>query len=123
MARRIIETAVLAVSALTIVLVVSVLVVDAFDERRLADPSVEIHLDAARQGSLGWIVPVTVTNEGDETVEEAVLEASAIVDGQEEVSELTILLLPAGSDVEVEIGFSGPPEGSIEVRIVGHLLP
>jgi len=122
-ARRIIEVVIFAISAIAIVLVVGVLGVEALDERRPADPSVTVHLEAAREGALGWIVPMTVTNGGDQTVEEAVLEATATVDGTQEMSEITVLLLPSGSDVEVEIGFSGRPVGPIEVRLVGQLLP
>lgn len=123
MARRIIEIATFAISAVAIVLVVGVLGAEALDERSPADPSVIVHLEGGREGSLGWIVPMTVTNGGDQTVEEAVLEATATVDGEAETSEITVLLLPSGSDVEDEIGFSGRPEGPIAVRLVGHLLP
>ncbi len=69
MARRIIEVVIFAISAIAIVLVVGVLGVEALDERRPADPSVTVHLEAAREGALGWIVPMTVTNGGDQTVE------------------------------------------------------
>lgn len=121
--RRLIEISVLTLSAMAILTVAGVLVAEALDENKPPNPQVEVHLEAMREGSLGWIVPLTVTNGGDVAVEEAVFEATATVNGAAEMSEVTILLLPPGTDVDVEVGFSGRPEPPIEVRLVGYLLP
>ena len=118
-----VEWAVLAVSIVAIVSLVAALVVSGLNEARPADPRVELHLDEARTGQLGWIVPATVRNEGDETAEAVVIEATATVDGGEESSEIEVPFLPAGSEEDVVFAFSAEPESEVTVRLVGFQLP
>jgi uncharacterized protein (TIGR02588 family) len=121
--RNLIEWTVLVVSVAGIVLLVGVLVVEGLTEGRPADPVVELRPAEARQGNLGWIIPATVGNAGDESVEAVVLEASAVVGQQREVSELELNFLPAGTTVEVSFAFSRQPAGEVTVRLVGFRLP
>jgi hypothetical protein len=64
-----------------------------------------------------------VSNGGDEAAEAVVLEAGATVDGREEISELEVNFLPAGTAVEVAFGFSARPSGDVVVRLVGFRVP
>jgi uncharacterized protein (TIGR02588 family) len=121
--RDVLEWVVLGISVLAISAVTLVLVVEALGETTQADPQVELHEAEGRQGSLGWIIPVTVTNSGDESVEGVVLEATAQVDGAEETSQIDLPFLPAQTEIDAEIAFSSRPDGAITVRLLGHRLP
>ena len=48
---------------------------------------------------------------------------TATIAGDEEESELTVDYLPAGTSVEVSIGFSAEPDGEVTVQVVGFRLP
>ncbi|MBA3777999.1 MAG: hypothetical protein H0X16_01595 [Chloroflexi bacterium] len=123
MKRNWLEWLVLGLSVVAIGGLVAFLFLDGLSEETPPSPVAEIHLEKAHTSDLGWYAPVTVTNQGDEAAEAIVLEASADVDGSEEVSEVDIDYLPAGTDVEVEIGFSAEPDSEIQLRIVGFRLP
>ncbi|MBA2253614.1 MAG: hypothetical protein H0W07_00685 [Chloroflexi bacterium] len=123
MKRNIVEWLVLGASVLAILAVVGVLVLEGLGAGGPPDPRIELHRDQARTSTLGWIVPATVSNEGDTAAARIGLEAMATVDGQEEVSTVDVDFLAPGSEVEVEIGFSAEPEGEIEVRLLGYGLP
>ena len=123
MRRNIVEWAVLGASIVGIVVLAAILVIEGVGEARPPDPTVELRPAGARQGAVGWIVPATVSNGGDEAAEAVVLEASATVHGQEEMSELEVNFLPAGSTVEVAFGFSARPSGDVVVRLVGFRVP
>lgn len=71
----------------------------------------------------GWLAPLTVRNEGGRAAVSIVVEGTAIVDGSEESSEVTINLLAAGSEVELTLGYSREPEGEVQVRVVGYETP
>ncbi len=123
MKRNLLEWAVLAVSLLSIVVVVGVLVAEGLAEQRPADPRVELHADRARQGELGWIVPASVSNGGDEAVEAVVIEARADVGGADEMSTVEVMHLPAGTTVEIAFSFSDEPDGEVSVRLIGYRVP
>lgn len=118
------EWTVLAVGTLALVGVVAFLVVDGIrDEGRPPTPVVELRTDEAYATDHGWVVPATVGNDGDVAAEALVLRATAEVDGEPEESELTVDYLPAGTSVEISIGFSGEPDGEVRVEVVGFRLP
>jgi uncharacterized protein (TIGR02588 family) len=71
----------------------------------------------------GWLVPVTVRNEGGTAAVAIVVEGTATVDGSEETSEITLDVLAAESQVDIVLGFSDQPEGDVELRIVGFEEP
>ncbi len=123
MKRNAVEWAVIIVSALSIAALVGVLVVEGLNESRPPDPAIEMRQGEARQGELGWIVPVTVTNQGDQAAEAVVIEASAEVDGEMETSELEVNFLPARTDVEVAFAFSAAPATAVTFRLVGFRVP
>ena len=119
-----VEWVALVISGLAVVGVVGFLVVDGLrDEGRAPTPIVELRRSEAYVTDHGWIVPATVTNDGDRAAEALVLRATATVDGAEEEAELTVDYLPAGTSVEVSIGFSAEPEGEVTVQVVGFRLP
>lgn len=118
------EWVVLAISAALVVGLVGFLVVDGItDEGRPPSPRVELLPDEAYEVENGWILPATVTNEGDQAAEALALRATASVNGADEESEITIDFLPAGTDVEISFGFSAQPDGEITVQTVGFRLP
>ena len=123
MRRNVVEWTALLVSVAGIAVLVGVLVVAALGETRPADPRVELHMAEAFAGQLGWIVPATLSNGGDEAIEAVVLEAGATVGSAAEASELEIDFLPAGTSVEVAFAFSAEPDGAVEVRLVGYRRP
>ena len=123
MNRNVVEWSVLVVSIVALVGLVGYLLVDAMTSGD-DPPSVAVELREAelRETPAGWTVPATVRNEGDQGAEAVVIVASGVVDGEPVESEVTIDLLPAGSEAEVVFGFPGQPEGPIEVRLVGLRL-
>ena len=119
-----VEWVALAVSALAVIGVVGFLVVDGIrDEGQPPTPIVELHRADAYATGHGWIIPATVTNEGDTAAEALVLRGSATVGGEPQESELTVDYLPAGTSVEVSIGFSAEPDGEVTVQVIGFRLP
>ena len=124
MPRNWVEWVALGISIAAIVGIVGFLVVDGLtDADRPPEPSVEVQRDAAYKTTTGWVVPVTVTNDGDRPAEELVLRATATVGGSEEESEVTIDYLPPGTDIEVSFGLSAEPEGEVTVTVVSFRLP
>lgn len=119
-----VEWVALVISGLAVVGLIGFLVVDGLvDEGQPPTPIVELRRSDAYATDHGWIVPATVTNGGDQAAEALVLRATATVDGGEEESELTVDYLPAGTSVEVSVGFSAEPEGEVKVQVVGFRLP
>ena len=123
MKRNVVEWAVLVASVAAILVLVGVLLIAALGESQPADPRVELRAGEARAGALGWIMPATVTNGGDEAAEDVVLEASATVAGQTETSEVVVEFLPAQTAVEIAFAFSAKPDDAVSVRLIGFRLP
>lgn len=118
------EWVALVISIVAVVAVVGFLVVDGIrDEGRPPSPIVQVRVDESHDTDHGWIVPATVTNDGDRAAEALVLRGTATVDGKPEEGELTIDYLPAGTSVEVSFGFSAEPDGAVTVQVVGFRLP
>jgi uncharacterized protein (TIGR02588 family) len=114
----------LVVSILAVVGVVGFLLVDGVrDEGRPPLPLVEVRVAEAYQTPHGWLVPSTVTNDGDSAAEALVLRATAEIGGEVEESELTVDFLPAGTEVDVTFGFSAEPDGEVSVQVIGFRLP
>src|SRR5688572_26092052 len=101
MRRNALEWAVLISSLLAIGTVVGLLVIEAVTETRPPEPVLELRPAEARATELGWQIPATLVNRGDEAAESIVVEATATVAGEEESSELGVAFLPAGTEVEL----------------------
>jgi uncharacterized protein (TIGR02588 family) len=118
------EWAILAVSIAVVVMLVGYLAVAGLSGSRPAQVSAEADPAAATAGPYGgWLLPVTVRNGGGIAAMTVILEGTASVAGIDEVSEITVDVLAAESEVEVVLGFSGEPAGEVELRIVGFEIP
>lgn len=118
------EWVVLAVSIVAVVGIVGFLVVDgAMDEGRPPNPIVTLRHGEAYAGEHGWYLPATVGNSGDSAAEAVLIRATATVAGREEESEVTVDYLPAGTDVEITLGFPDEPDGDVTVLPTGFRLP
>ena len=124
MNRNWLEWLILLVSTVLVIVLVGYLLISGLTSQGPAAIRTElITADAADSPDGGWVVPLTVRNEGGTAAAAIVVEATAIVDGTEEASQLTVDLLAADSEVELVLGFSGRPEGEVEVRVVGFETP
>jgi uncharacterized protein (TIGR02588 family) len=118
------EWVALAVSVTAIVGLVGFLVVDGLvDEGRPPAPRVTLRTTEAYAIESGWLVPVTLSNDGDEAAEAVDFVATATVAGEEEEATVSVDYLPAGTDVEITFGFSAEPEGELVVHVVGFRVP
>lgn len=119
-----VEWVALGISLAAIVTVIGLLVVEGLSGNGArAMPSAEVDAESGYATDIGWVVPAVVRNDGDAPAERVVLEASARVNGEQQVSTLEIDFLPADSEVELAFGFSAEPEGDVTVRIVGFGVP
>ena len=118
------EWAVFIVSTAVLVLLVGYLAIAGFTGGGTASIRAEVDAAAATTGpGGGWLIPVVVRNDGGTAAVSIVVEGTATVSGAEEVSELTIDVLPAESEVEVVLGFGGEPDGEVDLRVVGFETP
>ena len=124
MKRNPLEWVILVASLAAIIGVAGFLVVEAIaDGGRPASVSALADSDRGIASEGGWLVPVRVSNRGGSAALSVAVEVKATVAGTEEVSELTVDVLAGGSEVELLAGFSGQPEGVVELRIVGLETP
>lgn len=118
--RNWVEWVVLVISVVAVTSVVGVLIFDGVTGTEgPPKPIVKLHPDKAYITSTGWLLPATVSNEGERSAESVTFLATATVQGQEQEAEVNVDYLPAGTDVSVTFGFSGKPEGGIVVRVTG----
>ncbi len=124
MKRNWLEWVILMASVLLVVGVVGYLLVTGLTNGGPAVIRASVTMDEAVESpDGGWLVPLLVRNEGGTAAVAIVVEGTATVAGSEETSELAVDILAAGSEAELMLGFSGPPEGEVEVRIVGFEAP
>lgn len=124
MKRNSLEWLILAASLTAIVGVVGFLVVEAVaDGGRPASVGATADVDRGSPAENGWLIPVRVYNRGGSAALSVAVEVSAMVEGTEEVSELTVDVLAGGSEVELLAGFSAEPDGIVAVRVVGLERP
>lgn len=124
MPRNWLEWLALGIGSAALVAVLTILIADELGGGDLpAEISIELHVEEAYETDHGWLLPATLTNVGDEAAEALELEAVATVEGNEQTSALQVDYAPSRSNVEVTFGFSAPPDGDVEVRVVGFRLP
>ena len=124
MKRNWLEWAILTISVAMVVALVGYLLVAGLSNSGPAMLRADVVTAEATDGpDGGWLVPLTVRNDGGMAAVSIVVEGTATIAGAEESSELVIDLLAAGSQVELTLGFSGVPDGEIQVRVVGFETP
>ena len=124
MKRNWLEWSILAISVAVVVALVGYLLVAGLSNGGPAVIRAEVAAAEATDGpDGGWLVPLTVRNEGGSAAVSIIVEGTANVAGTEESSELAIDLLAAESEVELVLGFSGQPDGEVQVRVVGFETP
>ena len=124
MKRNWLEWAILVVSAALVVALVGYLLVAGLASGEPAVIRAEVFsADGADGPDGGWLVPLTMRNEGGKAAVSIVVEGTATVAGVEESSELTVDVLAADSEVDLVLGFSGRPEGEVQLRVVGFETP
>jgi len=112
------EWVVFVLSALLIAAVTGFLVYDgAQDEGR--PPEIHVTLGRPAPSPHGCLVPVTVTNKGDETAQELEVEVTTAGEPPEQAS-LTFDFLSSGEVRDGWVGFSRMPTGELKVRVVGY---
>ena len=124
MKRNWLEWAILVISVALVIVLVGYLLVSGLASGGPAVIRAEVTAAQAADGpDGGWLVPLTVRNEGGKAAVSIVVEGTASVAGTEESSELTVDVLAADSEVDLVLGFSGRPEGEVLVRVVGYETP
>ncbi len=90
-----------------------------------APPSLSVELGAPRRQGGEWAVPVTVSNQGDETAEGARIEVTLSVPGEPpERAHFEIAFVPADSRRQGFVTFAGDPaRGRLSGRVVGFETP
>ena len=123
MKRNALEWLVLLVSLAAVVALVGFLLVDGLSDSGEPASIRVVVIDEGTAGAHGWLVPLTIHNEGARAAAGVAIEGTADVNGIAETSELTVDLLPAGSQVGLTLRFSGQPRAQVDVRVVGFETP
>ena len=120
-----VEWLVLTVSLAVIIGVAGFLVVEAIlDDGQPASPMVRLYLDQLYETPAGWVLPATVSNQGDEPAEQVVLAAeSSTAEGGGQESRVEVDYLPPGTSVEVAFAFAERPAEPVQVRLIGFRRP
>lgn len=116
------------VFAISLVLVVSMLGYLVYDGAVLGDapPTIEFQLGTPQSRSSRFLVPVSVTNRGDETAESVHIEVVLESGGQEQESaEFEIAFLPRHSTREGWVTFQTDPRSveEMKARVLGFEKP
>ncbi len=116
------------VFAVGLLLVVSVIAYLAYDAATLTDapPSIEVRTGQPIERPHNFIIPVSLTNHGDQTAEGVLVEVSLESGGVEtERGEFTIAFLPRRSTREGWVAFQTDPRtaGQIKARVMGYEKP
>ena len=116
------------VFAVSLVLVASALSYLVYDGATMGSepPSLEVRLGTPEQRPHNFIVPVTVTNHGDETAEGITVEVSMEDAGGGEPArgELTIAFLPRRATREGFVTFDRDPRAvQLKARVLGYEKP
>jgi uncharacterized protein (TIGR02588 family) len=124
--RSIAEWTTLAISAAILVGVVGLITWLSFrGDDRPPVIIVEPNLESVREDDSGYYVPVVIRNEGDETVEDAVVQGELDTgSGQPESVEITISFLAAGEEVNGTLIFrDDPASGELTTGVSSYKEP
>ena len=118
------EWTVFAISALIFAALVLYLAYDAL-RRPSAPPQIEVTTGTIERQGDWWAVPVTITNHGEETAENARVEISLQQDDKDvEVAEVTVAFLPRRSRREAMALFRSDPDGrTVTARAIAFEKP
>jgi uncharacterized protein (TIGR02588 family) len=117
------------VFAVGLLLVLSTLAYLAYDGATMGSdpPSLEVRLGTPEQRTHNFIVPVTVTNHGDETAEGITIEVTlenASGGGEPVRGELTVAFLPRRATREGWVTFQQDPRAArLNARVLGYEKP
>lgn len=85
-------------------------------------PTVEVQAAVERDGR--FVVPVTLTNDGDETAEDVQVTATLTTDDGETTSDQVVAFLAGGEEERLEFVFEDDPgDGELAVEVGGYRLP
>lgn len=86
---------------------------------------VQVNLEEMRETDAGFYVPITITNTGGLTAQNAMVTGELVTDEPEpETAEVTIDFLAGGESEQAELVFStNPNEGELTVNPTSHLQP
>jgi uncharacterized protein (TIGR02588 family) len=87
-----------------------------------APPRFEVTRGELRTENGAFYLPVTVTNQGDETASQVTLEGSLTVDGAEESATTTFDFIPGHSEVEAVLIFRADPQEAT-IGVVSYQEP
>lgn len=90
-----------------------------------SEPDIRMAIERGVPMTDGYVVEITVRNDGHATVSDVQIEGTAeLGDGETETGNVTINYLPAASGIEVGLGFSREvdPE-QVTLRVLGYSYP
>ena len=89
-----------------------------------APPAPAVEVGAIEERSGKFVVPVSVTNDGERTASDVQVIASLMIDGDEVESDATVDFLSGGEVEELEFEFDDDPaDGELDVRVGGFRVP
>ena len=110
------------VAALIVLGVIAAIVSQVVATSAPPSPSVVVHAAEERNGR--FVVPVTLTNEGDETAEGVQVTATLTTDDGETTADQSVDFLAGGEEAELEFAFDDDPaDGELVVEVGAYLLP
>ncbi len=121
--KNVLEWTVFAVGLILVLATVGYLVREAISGASSA-PQVVVHLGSPEQVTEGFQVPVTVVNQGDQSLEGVSVKVIRVAGTEREEGVLNIAFLPRDSRHEAWITFRGKPgDGQVQVGPVTYASP
>lgn len=124
--RSVAEWSTLAISAAILLTIVGLVTWLAFrGDERAPEIVAEPHLDLLRDEASGYYLPVTIRNDGDITVQDAVIQGELDTgEGQPETADITIPFLSGGEEVRGTMVFQqDPTSGELTVSVTSYKEP
>jgi uncharacterized protein (TIGR02588 family) len=107
-------------------LVVGVLAFLIYDAMTLGDtpPAMQLQVGAPAQQAGHFVVPVAVTNNGDQTAEGVLVEVTLEYGTEQEQAQFEVAFLPRGATGEGWAAFeTDPSTGQLKARVIGYATP